>query len=103
MRAGEPVQHLAGVVDTGVEQRRGGVGVDVRPGMQAEQLEPAPGRSVEMLQRPGEHRGDRRPGVTARVQQAQPPLPVGQLADQIPDRGPGPAQDQLGNHPQGQR
>lgn len=89
VRAGQPVERLAGLRHRHPEKGRGAVGVKIVARVQACQPERARGCRVEMAVRPGEDGPHRRPGISAGVQDVQPPLLIIQLAYEGSERDTG--------------
>jgi hypothetical protein len=79
---GQAVQQLGRLRCVGVQERGGGVAVEVRPGMQRGEPESARGLGVQVPVRPRERGPYRSDLVPASVQDVQPALEIGQLRHQ---------------------
>ena len=101
--ASQRVQHPADLLEACAGERGGGVGLEVRARVQARQPKRTGGIGVQVAVGPGENRSHRGTGVTAGLQQVQPPLLVGQLRDEVGERDIRAGGGQLGGDSQCQR
>ncbi len=96
MRASERDQRAAGLLDRGAGERGGGVGLEGRARMQAEQPERARGSVIEVPVGPGEDASDLGARVAVGVEQVKQPAGVGQLFCENGQGRAHPGGDQLG-------
>ena len=84
-------------------QRGDGVGIEVRPGVQADQPEHKRRRGREPTVGPGEHAADRGALIAARVKQVKPSLLIGQLGGELVEPTVRARRGEFGGHPRRER
>jgi hypothetical protein len=103
VRAVQLAKPAPGLRQAGPGERCGGVGVEVGPGVQAQQPERPGGTAVQVPVGPGEHRPHGGARIPAGIEQVQPLLLIGQPGGQLGERYGRAAHGELGGYPQGQR